>query len=124
MERFENAIFKQQEEINDRMIEMFRLLKELTVSRTPEKVLIREEVRHPVTIHVNSLSLIRGEEEHSAEDNAMSGNSIVKPYGSDAVVPLKKFKKENEAENRTKNKPVKSTENKLTQIEEEESVEA
>ncbi|GJT42069.1 hypothetical protein Tco_0941934 [Tanacetum coccineum] len=29
MERFKNAIFKQREEINDRMAEMFRLLKEL-----------------------------------------------------------------------------------------------
>ncbi|GJR69149.1 hypothetical protein Tco_0015214 [Tanacetum coccineum] len=30
MERFENAIFKQREEINDKMAEMFGLLKELT----------------------------------------------------------------------------------------------
>ncbi|GJS13870.1 hypothetical protein Tco_0408342 [Tanacetum coccineum] len=37
MERFENAIFKQREEINDRMTEMFRLLKELTTSKTPKK---------------------------------------------------------------------------------------
>ncbi|GKB19090.1 zinc finger, CCHC-type containing protein [Tanacetum coccineum] len=43
MERFENAIFKQREEINDRMTEMFGLLKELTTSRAPKKVLIREE---------------------------------------------------------------------------------
>ncbi|GKF57561.1 zinc finger, CCHC-type containing protein, partial [Tanacetum coccineum] len=41
MERFENVIFKQQEEINDRMAEMFGLLKELTTSRAPKKVLIR-----------------------------------------------------------------------------------
>ncbi|GJU77951.1 zinc finger, CCHC-type containing protein [Tanacetum coccineum] len=38
MERFENAIFKQREEINDRMAEMFGLLKELTTSRALEKV--------------------------------------------------------------------------------------
>ncbi|GJX95130.1 zinc finger, CCHC-type containing protein [Tanacetum coccineum] len=37
MERFENAIFKQREEINDRMAEMFGLLKELTTSRAPKK---------------------------------------------------------------------------------------
>ncbi|GJX11202.1 MAK10-like protein [Tanacetum coccineum] len=43
MERFKNAIFKQREEINDRRAEMFRLLKELTTSRAPKKVLIREE---------------------------------------------------------------------------------
>ncbi|GKF92247.1 hypothetical protein Tco_0278966, partial [Tanacetum coccineum] len=49
MERFENAIFKQREEINDRMAEMFKLVKELTTSRVPEKVLIREEAKSPVT---------------------------------------------------------------------------
>ncbi|GJR27453.1 MAK10-like protein [Tanacetum coccineum] len=124
MERFENAIFKQREEINNRMTEMFGLLKELTTSRTPKKVLIREEVGHPVTTHVNSISLIRGEEEKSAKDNVMSGNSIVKPDGSDAVVPLKEVEKENEPENGTKNKPVESVENKLTQIKEEELVKA
>ncbi|GKB25327.1 hypothetical protein Tco_0864728 [Tanacetum coccineum] len=49
MERFKNAIFKQHEEINGRMIEMFGVLKELTTSRAPEKVLIREEAKFPVT---------------------------------------------------------------------------
>ncbi|GKB13975.1 hypothetical protein Tco_0847898 [Tanacetum coccineum] len=49
MERFENAIFKQCEKINDRMTEMFRILKELTTSKTPEKVLIREEAKSPRT---------------------------------------------------------------------------
>ncbi|GJU61653.1 hypothetical protein Tco_1243488 [Tanacetum coccineum] len=49
MERFENTIFKQREAINGRMTKMFRLLKELTTSRTPEKELIREEAKFPVT---------------------------------------------------------------------------
>ncbi|GJV80533.1 zinc finger, CCHC-type containing protein [Tanacetum coccineum] len=48
MEIFENTIFKQREEINGRMTNMFGLLKELTTSRTPEKVLIREEAKFPV----------------------------------------------------------------------------
>nr|GEV57796.1 zinc finger, CCHC-type [Tanacetum cinerariifolium] len=74
----------------------------------------REEVGHPVTKHVNSISLIRGEEENSAEDKAIFGNSIVKPDRSDAVVPLKEVEKENEPENGTKNKPVESAEKKLT----------
>ncbi|GKD78634.1 hypothetical protein Tco_1341255, partial [Tanacetum coccineum] len=43
------AIFKQREEINDRMAEMFGLLKELTSSRTPKKVLVREEAGSPIT---------------------------------------------------------------------------
>ncbi|GJZ25269.1 hypothetical protein Tco_0562728 [Tanacetum coccineum] len=63
MERFKNAIFKQHEGINSRMTEMFVLLKELTTSRTPEKVLIREEAKFLVTKNVNSISLTKGEEE-------------------------------------------------------------
>ncbi|GJR72202.1 zinc finger, CCHC-type containing protein [Tanacetum coccineum] len=35
MERFKNAIFRQREEINDRMTEMFGLLKELTTNKNP-----------------------------------------------------------------------------------------
>ncbi|GJT22026.1 hypothetical protein Tco_0891963 [Tanacetum coccineum] len=79
MERFENSILQQQEEINDRMGDMFRLLKELTMSRTLEKLLGREEVRHPVTTRVNAIFLIRIEEEKSTQDNAISDNGIVRP---------------------------------------------
>ncbi|GKE61930.1 hypothetical protein Tco_1512297, partial [Tanacetum coccineum] len=46
MEWFENAIFKQREEINNRMTEMFGLLKELTANQNPKKVLVREYARH------------------------------------------------------------------------------
>ncbi|GKC11483.1 zinc finger, CCHC-type containing protein [Tanacetum coccineum] len=99
MERFENAIFKQREEINDRMTEMLGLLKELTTSGAPKKG------------------------EKNADDNATSGGSIERPNGSDAEMPLNKVEKENEAENGTKNKPIKSAEKELTQVEEEESVE-
>ncbi|GJR83715.1 zinc finger, CCHC-type containing protein [Tanacetum coccineum] len=49
MERFKNRFFKQRKEINGRMTKMFGLLKEPTTSRTPEKVLIREEAKFPVT---------------------------------------------------------------------------
>ncbi|GJZ26138.1 putative reverse transcriptase domain-containing protein [Tanacetum coccineum] len=42
------------------MAVMFELLKELTTSRTPKKVLVREEARHPITKHVNSISLENG----------------------------------------------------------------
>ncbi|GKF49351.1 hypothetical protein Tco_0142602 [Tanacetum coccineum] len=48
MERFKNEIFKQRKEINDRMAEMFRLLKELTASRTTEKVLIEKRLGTPL----------------------------------------------------------------------------
>nr|GFA03649.1 hypothetical protein [Tanacetum cinerariifolium] len=45
MERFKEAIFKQKEEINKMMTEMFSLLKEFTKSNSLERVLVREEVR-------------------------------------------------------------------------------
>ncbi|GJR94637.1 MAK10-like protein [Tanacetum coccineum] len=75
MERFENTFFKQREEINGRMTEMFRLLKELTTSRAPEKVLIREETKFPVTKNVNSISLARGEEERSDKTDETLDNT-------------------------------------------------
>nr|GFC80523.1 hypothetical protein [Tanacetum cinerariifolium] len=72
----ENFNFKQREEINDRMTKMFKLLKELTTSRTPEKALIREEAKFPVTKDVNSVSLARGEEERSEKTEETLGNTI------------------------------------------------
>ncbi|GKB97938.1 zinc finger, CCHC-type containing protein [Tanacetum coccineum] len=75
MERFENTIFKQREEINDRMTEMFKLPKELMTSRAPEKVLIREEAKFPVTKNVNSISLAKGEEERSNKTNETLDNT-------------------------------------------------
>nr|GEU63857.1 zinc finger, CCHC-type [Tanacetum cinerariifolium] len=83
MERFENAIFKQREEINDRMTEMFGLLKELTTSRTPEKVLTREEAKIPVTKNVNSISLEKGEEGRSEKINVATGDDIKRPTGTE-----------------------------------------
>ncbi|GJW63899.1 MAK10-like protein [Tanacetum coccineum] len=74
MERFENAIFKQRDEMNGRMTEMFGLLEELTTSRAPKKVLIREEAKSPVTKSVNSISLIREEGKNDIYDIATGDN--------------------------------------------------
>ncbi|GJX46015.1 reverse transcriptase domain-containing protein [Tanacetum coccineum] len=104
------------------MTEMFELLKELTTNRAPEKVLMREEAKQPVTKNVNSISLIRGEEEENDDDDATTGDSIEKPDGSDAEMPLKEAEKENEAKNETKKEPIKSAEKELTQAEEEKAV--
>ncbi|GKF07680.1 hypothetical protein Tco_0041904 [Tanacetum coccineum] len=84
------------------MAEMFGLLKELTTSRAPEKVLIREEAKSPITKNVNSISLTRGEEEKNDEDDVTTGDGIEKTSGSD-----QEAEKENEAENGTKNEPIK-----------------
>ncbi|GJZ53745.1 hypothetical protein Tco_0608630 [Tanacetum coccineum] len=89
MERFENAIFKQREEINDKMAKMFGLPKELTTNRAPEEVLIREEAKSPITKNVNSISLTKGEEEKSDKDKVASGDDIEKINGSNAEMPVK-----------------------------------
>nr|GEV28909.1 MAK10-like protein [Tanacetum cinerariifolium] len=95
MERFENAIFKQREEINNKMTEMFRLLKELTTSRTPEKVLIREEAKFPVTKNVNSIPLAREEEERSNKTNVTPDNTEM-PIK--IKIPVKEVEMNNEVE--------------------------
>ncbi|GJU67067.1 MAK10-like protein [Tanacetum coccineum] len=107
MERFENTIFKQREEINDRMTEMFRLLKELMTSRTPEKVLIREEAKFLVTKNVNSIFLARGEEERSDKTDETLDNTV-KPTVTETEIPVKEAERNNE----TKNKPIKKAEKK------------
>ncbi|GJU24712.1 hypothetical protein Tco_1163333 [Tanacetum coccineum] len=90
------------------MVEMFGLLKELTTSRAPEKVLIREEAKYPVTKNVNSISLTRGKEEKNDEDNVTTNYGIEKTSGTDPEMPVREAKKE--AENGTKNKPIKRDE--------------
>ncbi|GJX69677.1 reverse transcriptase domain-containing protein [Tanacetum coccineum] len=71
MERFKNAIFKQRDEINDRMAKMFAPIKECTTSRAPKKVLIREEVKSLVTKNVNYISLASREEERNDNDDML-----------------------------------------------------
>ncbi|GJS69681.1 MAK10-like protein [Tanacetum coccineum] len=99
MERFENVIFKQHEEINDRMTEMFGLLKELMTSRAPKKVLIREEAKFPITKNLNSISLTRGAEEMSEKTNVTTSDDFEKPTKTEIEMPVKEAVKEDEAEN-------------------------
>ncbi|GKA97904.1 zinc finger, CCHC-type containing protein [Tanacetum coccineum] len=97
MERFENSIFKQRKEINDRMTEMFGLLKKLITSRTPEKVLIREEAKFPITKNVNSISLAKGEEERRARVRKLKGKTYnLSPRGPvyEAILRKKITRKE------------------------------
>ncbi|GJV17874.1 MAK10-like protein [Tanacetum coccineum] len=116
MERFENTIFKQREEINGRMTEMFGLLKELTTSKIPEKVLIREEAKFPVTKNVNSISLTKGEEERSNKTKVTPDNTE-KLTETETEMPVKEVEKMNEVENGDGNKSIETSEN-------EEAVEA
>ncbi|GJT54808.1 MAK10-like protein [Tanacetum coccineum] len=114
MERFENPIFKQSKEINGRMTKMFGLLKELTTNRTPEKVLIREEAKFPVTKNVNSISLARNEEEGNNKTDETLDNTKM-PIETE--MPIRKAEEMNGAENGTEKKSIKTSKN-------EEAVEA
>ncbi|GJY55606.1 MAK10-like protein [Tanacetum coccineum] len=124
MERFENAIFKQREEINDRMAKMFELLKELIASKTLEKELVREEARHPITKHVNSISLIRMKEEKSVRNNRVVGKNIVEYNKSNVAGTLEEVDREDEVGNRTNNESSKNTEKDFTEGKVRELVEA
>ncbi|GJZ75471.1 zinc finger, CCHC-type containing protein [Tanacetum coccineum] len=95
MDRFENVIFKQQEEINGKMIEMFGLLKELMTSRAPKKVLVRGEAKFCVTKNVNSISLARGEGERNDETNEILDNTEMP---TEIKIPVKEVKMNNEVE--------------------------
>ncbi|GJZ61222.1 hypothetical protein Tco_0617359 [Tanacetum coccineum] len=108
MERFKNTIFKQREEINGRMTEMFGLLKELTTSRIPEKVLIRKEAKFPVTKNVNSISLARNEGEENNKTDETPDNTKMP---TEMEMPVRKAEAMNGAENRTRNEPVKAPKN-------------
>ncbi|GKA09409.1 hypothetical protein Tco_0688740 [Tanacetum coccineum] len=113
MERFEKAIFKQREEIKDGMVEIFGLLKELTSSRAPEIILVKEEVRHPITKHINSISLIRMEEEKSVESNEVVGKKVVEPNKSDITEPIMVADRKGEIKDGTNDKPDRSAEKGL-----------
>ncbi|GKA29565.1 MAK10-like protein [Tanacetum coccineum] len=120
IERFENTIFKQCEVVNDRMTEMFRLFKELSTSRTPKKVLIKEEARHPITKNINSISIIRVEEEKTIVNNRAIVESIVEPRKSEEEEPPKKASVMNKVERRVDDEPTKSVRENVTKNEEEE----
>ncbi|GKA50745.1 hypothetical protein Tco_0743818 [Tanacetum coccineum] len=72
------------EEINDRMAEMFGLLKELTTSKVPEKV-----------------------KERNDDNDVAAGDDIKKPTETKMGMPVKEAENENEAKNGIKNEPIK-----------------
>ncbi|GJY08852.1 hypothetical protein Tco_0377037 [Tanacetum coccineum] len=89
MKRFDEAIFKQREEINERMTEMFSILKEYTKGKSPEKVLVREEVSKPVTKYVYAMFLVRVENDKGKEGEEIVNKNVVEPIkvvGKEKVV--------------------------------------
>ncbi|GJT43993.1 MAK10-like protein [Tanacetum coccineum] len=79
IKRFEESIYKQREDINERMTEMFSLLKELTKGKSSKKVLVRKEVSKPVTKCVNAISLVRMENDKDKGSDEVVDKSIMEP---------------------------------------------
>nr|GEY09974.1 hypothetical protein [Tanacetum cinerariifolium] len=77
IERFEEAIYKYREEINERMTKMFSPLKEYTKKKSPKKVLVREEVSKPITKYVNVISLVRMENEKDRECDKVVDKNVI-----------------------------------------------
>ncbi|GKE00181.1 hypothetical protein Tco_1388164 [Tanacetum coccineum] len=120
MERLEISILKQPDEINNRMGEMFRLVKEFTAIRALKKVLIREEGRHPITKNVNSISIIQIKEEKNIENNKPIDKGIVEPSKSVKEEHPKEVDMKNEAKIKFDDEPAKSARENVTKNEEDE----
>ncbi|GJW43268.1 hypothetical protein Tco_0072067 [Tanacetum coccineum] len=78
------------------MAEMFGLLKELTSSRTPKKVLVREEARHSITKNVNAIFIIKMENEKGVVKFTDGTNEIAykMPHKIEQYNSLSDFEKE------------------------------
>ncbi|GKB94784.1 zinc finger, CCHC-type containing protein [Tanacetum coccineum] len=59
------------------MTKMFSLLKELTKSKSPEKVLVREEVSSPITKYVKAISLVRIENNKGTESDMVVDKNVI-----------------------------------------------
>nr|GEW17480.1 hypothetical protein [Tanacetum cinerariifolium] len=78
--------------------------------RTLEKVLIREEAKSLVTKIVNSISLIREEEEKNDIYDVAAGDDSKETDGPDMELSVKEAETKNGAENGAENKPIKKAE--------------
>ncbi|GKB01682.1 hypothetical protein Tco_0829726 [Tanacetum coccineum] len=63
------------------------LLKELTVSRNPEKVLVRKEARYPITKNVNAISLVKMEKEKDIKNNKVVNKNVIELSELNAIKP-------------------------------------
>ncbi|GJV32106.1 hypothetical protein Tco_1392506 [Tanacetum coccineum] len=83
------------------MAEMFGLLKELTSSRTPKKVLVREEARHSITKNVNAIFIIKMENEKGAKGVKVAERNVMKLKELDVLGPIESVDKGEGTDSRT-----------------------
>nr|GEX37724.1 hypothetical protein [Tanacetum cinerariifolium] len=107
--RFEKDIFKQREEINDRMAKIFGILKEITTSKTPKKLLVRVKASHPITKCVNAISLFIMEKVKSIENDEVVNKSVIEPSELNIVEPIELVDEKEEMEDGTCDESARST---------------
>ncbi|GJY35823.1 hypothetical protein Tco_0421201 [Tanacetum coccineum] len=83
------------------MAEIFRLLRELTSSRTPEKVLVREEACIPITKSINAISIIKMEKEKGIEGDEVTNENVIGLNELEVLEPIESPDKEEEMEEGT-----------------------
>nr|GFB54701.1 hypothetical protein [Tanacetum cinerariifolium] len=96
------------------MAKMFGLLKELP-SKTLEKVLVREEARHPITKNVNAISLFKMEKEKNTENNEVVDKNVIAISELSAIEPEKVADTKKEVENGTDNEVMRSVKEEITE---------
>ncbi|GJY91132.1 MAK10-like protein [Tanacetum coccineum] len=99
------------------MPEMFRLLRELTSSKTPKKVLVREEASNPVTKNINSISLINMEKDKGIKGNGVAKGNVIGLDKQETLDLIESPDKEKEMEEEIDGRSVGSMKEELTGVE-------
>nr|GFC14515.1 hypothetical protein [Tanacetum cinerariifolium] len=96
---------------------MFGLLRELTSSRTPEKVLVREEANNLITKRMNVIALIKVEEEKGIEGDEITKGSVMELNELESLEPIKSPDKKEEVEEGTNGRSLESIIKELKGVE-------
>ncbi|GJX20023.1 hypothetical protein Tco_0222700 [Tanacetum coccineum] len=76
--------------------------------RTSEKVLVREEARHPITKHVNAISFVKMKKEKNIENNKVADKNVIELSELNAIKPNEAVDMKKEGEDKIDDEPIKS----------------
>ncbi|GKB16768.1 hypothetical protein Tco_0850691 [Tanacetum coccineum] len=77
--KFKETIYKKRDEINERMMKIFSLLKEYTKGKAPKNMLVREESSKPITKFLNAISIVMEEENDKEGDDVVYIGVVEQP---------------------------------------------
>nr|GEW51331.1 hypothetical protein [Tanacetum cinerariifolium] len=77
VERFEEAMIRRKEKLEERMDDILKLVKKLVSSLMPKKVLVREESKQPPTKNINAISLCKTEKDEGEKHKQIIDKSMV-----------------------------------------------